>query len=518
MISFPRLHTSSTAPFCVHALPAFSLRRTLQASWVSLLTLTAVLWLLSGLNSLAVADSSDFDPLYDQPMVHERYFKSLEAEEQNKILIEHFHLNKELLQKSSKKSFATFKRRMVQAGGLFAVGTGLTLRFWSQIPPLGQNFLRTIGSFATLLAPPLVHEAFQHHQEVIDSRSEFFEPYELDYVVKKRYLPEPLQINIEQQLRLAKHQPDSSSSTLELVRTALALPLKSREISYRPEKIKILFDGYPDDIRQRIESFCLRQVMNQAPGGTQATSGKKIAAYFYGLPGSGKSRFAEKIAQALDLPFAKISLAGASISDLTGREINSGQPTPGLIVRALERAKVEVTQSRNMVLFIDEADRVINNKQANAGELLPFMLTLLDPETKNFYNPFLKSPVDISGLVIIMAGNYPIEDEALRKRLFLVKFKGFDAGFKKKIIWESTLPALCAQYSQNGKMQLTLADLTETDRQKIDQLVECDQDPGFRTIEHVLMNFLDFKSKQKYFNQQELEPDWLSLLTENQDG
>ena len=57
--------------------------------------------------------------------------------------------------------------------------------------------------------------------------------------------------------------------------------------------------------------------------------GKRLAGYLYGPPGTGKTRIAELIAAGLDLPFAKLSLEGATLEDLLGRDINSESPTPG---------------------------------------------------------------------------------------------------------------------------------------------------------------------------------------------
>ena len=111
-----------------------------------------------------------------------------------------------------------------------------------------------------------------------------------------------------------------------------------------------------------------------------------------------------------------------------------------------------------------------------------------------------------------MAGNYLIEDEALKKRLFVIDSPGFTFDYKNRIIWESTIPTLLKSYGQNGKYFLKVEDLTEQDRSRITEFVQLDQDPGFRTIESVLMHYFSYIARRKYFEPDAQEPGHISQL------
>ncbi len=464
--------------------------------------------------------------LYDQPMLNHPEFQSLSEEMQNQMLTHHF-----ISRKRSALDLAV-KTHLTALGAIPAIGTiigALSVYYWTSIRNWQtQHPGRTLlaGAMLTptssLLIGSLIGHIVQTYQSLADRYwrriEDPLESYELQYIVKKRLLTQAVQNQIEEQLKIARFYPDQFAPAVHFITTVLELPLQSKRATFNSEKITHLFDGYPPQLIEKVESFVVRQVMNQLVQQDetlhQPKQGKRVSAYFYGAPGSGKTRFAELIAKALDLPFARISLEGASISDLVGRGPKSGDPTPGLIAKAMSQIQSDGVKAKNMVLFIDEADRIINSTQPGSSDILPFMLKLLDPENKSFNNPFFNIDIDTSQLIIILAGNYQINDEALRKRLFLVNFDGFNADFKKKIVWESTLPKLFKSYSQNNERILSIDDLTAEDRDLINACIEADQDPGFRTLENVLMEFMDYKSIQKYFNPEIETPALVKMIQE----
>ena len=96
--------------------------------------------------------------------------------------------------------------------------------------------------------------------------------------------------------------------------------------------------------------------------------------------------------------------------------------------------------AKNIVLLIDEADRVINPQpDSETSELLPWALKLLDPESKSFYSPYFDADIDMSHIIIILAGNHPIADEALQKRLIKMDFPASRWKRNGKSSWNITL-------------------------------------------------------------------------------
>lgn len=343
------------------------------------------------------------------------------------------------------------------------------------------------------------------------------EQFERKYVVKKEYLPKKLQDLLEKEFVLARFDHAKLQEAQQIADLVLHLPMKKFKIHYTEQELESLFKGYPVELKAKMNAFAFRQMMIQSPDKDKPSldkirQGKRNAVYFEGVPGTGKTHFAKLTAQALKLPFACISLEGASISDLVGRSPASSDSTPGLILQAITNATVNGKTAKNAILFLDEADRVINNSKS---EILPFLLKLLDPETKTFFNPYLGVHIDISNLIIILAGNHSIEDEALAKRLQIIQFKGFPTEYKKQVIWDTTLNKITEAYSQNGKYKISVDDLTEEDKAEINHLIELDQDPGFRTIEAVLMDYIDYKAMKKFNFQLINSPDFQEKILQS---
>lgn len=461
--------------------------------------------------------------LYEQPQVETVAFQALSTPQKNRRLIADFKRKKKIplsqrvgYELSQDFFFAGFYQLALKT-----IASSSHRRHPDRVKQLQDLVHIGFG----LLSPLLAHDTYLALKNRFWGReTDPEEPLEIEYLLQKRFMAGDLQKAVEERLRLTHTSgPSELSCTVSFVSLALHLPTQVLPVQFYPPEIARFFSGYPAGLRRKVEAFCIRQKMNQsallthltgeaAPPNTGSKVGKRAAAYFYGPPGTGKTRFAELTAQAMGLPFARISLEGASISDLLGRSLQSGHATPGLLAQAMAAAsKVHGQGAKNMVLFIDEADRVINSQ---SSEILPLMLKLLDPESKSFFNAYFNAEIDLSHLTIILAGNHSIQDEALRKRLFLVRFDGFSAPFKRQIVWDSLIPRLLKNYSQNGELTLSLEDLTDDDRGLIDNLISWDQDPGFRSLESVLMSLMDFKAQQKFYDPALPAPDLAAMLVE----
>ncbi len=313
--------------------------------------------------------------------------------------------------------------------------------------------------------------------------------YELEYVKNKPWVAKELQDICE--VIMVEHNamqsiPESKAEKFEIINTVLNLPRNVKEIIYNNNHINETLVGYPADTVRELKRYCIRHV-----AACRADSVRKIAAYFYGVPGVGKTRAIKLIAKALDLPFEIISLGEMTIKDLVGTEDD-----PGLLLKVLSRAKINGEGAKNMLLGIDDADRVLLN--SSEYELSSFILTLLEPETKSFFSPYLNTEVDISHLGIILAGNSNMTDPALGNRLHIIHFNGYGVDYKKSVVWDELFPSLL-EVHEKADLILTKDDFTSTDYQTINGLIEKDDDPGFRSIKLQLMKYLEDKVLAKYF-------------------
>ncbi|MFH0942800.1 MAG: AAA family ATPase [Candidatus Beckwithbacteria bacterium] len=118
-----------------------------------------------------------------------------------------------------------------------------------------------------------------------------------------------------------------------------------------------------------------------------------------GLVGTGKTTFARSIALALNRAFVRIPFGGlGSALDLRGQSRLHPDAEPGLIVKALKRAK-----TRNPVILLDEIDRVTTN--ANA-DIMGVLVELLDPEQNaQFTDHYLDFPFNLSDVLFVATAN-----------------------------------------------------------------------------------------------------------------
>jgi ATP-dependent Lon protease len=121
--------------------------------------------------------------------------------------------------------------------------------------------------------------------------------------------------------------------------------------------------------------------------------------FFVGLAGTGKTSFAMSVAEALGRKFVRIPFGGLSSAlDLRGQSKTSPEAEPGMIIRALRRAR-----TLNPVILLDELDRITPESRAS---IMGVLIELLDPEQSNsFTDYFIDYPFDLSQVLFIATAN-----------------------------------------------------------------------------------------------------------------
>lgn len=121
--------------------------------------------------------------------------------------------------------------------------------------------------------------------------------------------------------------------------------------------------------------------------------------FFIGLVGTGKTTFAQSIAEALGRKFMRIPFGGLSSAlDLRGQSKTSPESEPGMILKAVRRSEV-----KNPIILLDELDRITPESRAS---IMGVLIELLDPEqNSNYVDYFIDYPFDLSQVLFIATAN-----------------------------------------------------------------------------------------------------------------
>jgi hypothetical protein len=120
-----------------------------------------------------------------------------------------------------------------------------------------------------------------------------------------------------------------------------------------------------------------------------------------GPPGVGKTWFARRLAQALDLPFASLNLGGATDNRcLQGTARGWSATTPAWPIAEMARLSTP-----NPVFFLDEIEKAGGQRDTN-GRAHDTLLAMIEPESAaNWFDECLRTAADLRNAIWIMAAN-----------------------------------------------------------------------------------------------------------------
>lgn len=390
-------------------------------------------------------------------------------------------LNKALIEK-----FISLKRqemgKVLGTTGLpFALDCGLTTFFGF------SGLLGNIGGGMALFSAmksvkEFISDLVSGATKICDLETDELFKYEIQYVLKKRFLPETLQAAIENRFSTARKDPKNLQETLnDYLPIALNLPTRTKEPSSDFEdKLRKLTEGYiiegEKSLGDILVDVATSHYSNYMKGIGKNSASKRIL-YLVGLAGVGKTYIAEALAEALELPFENISLSGGA-SKVFGDKNNPGEflqkiAKPGSVL--------------NSVSFYDEANHALNtgivSKKIPGTDMISSGKTRLspnseqaswlkffDPVEKETFLPFLNAEVDDSHRLKVCAGNDLPYSEALKNRMVKVKILGVKPEFKRAIVEKHILPKLLKR--ENSTVNLTMSDINMQEVEKIIQNVE----------------------------------------------
>ena len=161
---------------------------------------------------------------------------------------------------------------------------------------------------------------------------------------------------------------------------------------------------------------------------------------FVGPPGTGKTSLAISIANALQLPYERISLGGVNdVATIRGHRRTYIGAHSGNILSALVK-----TKTKHSLLILDEIDKVGKDYRGDPSSAL---LELLDPhQNHSFYDNYLGLPFDLSNVMFITTAN-DIHNISLplRDRMEIIHVPMYTKNEKIQIAKRHLIPNLMSQ-------------------------------------------------------------------------
>ncbi len=151
-----------------------------------------------------------------------------------------------------------------------------------------------------------------------------------------------------------------------------------------------------------------------------------------GPPGTGKTTIAQAVAEAMDMGFYDLSMAGKDDANIVyGRGKQWGAPSPGLVAEAQIKSK-----RQRVAILLDEAEKATGSVPNALGQIL-------EKTSVAYKDDYFEANIDKRKAMFILTTNrFELLPEHIQSRVRKVYFGGYDDPTKVKILKNMAVKAV----------------------------------------------------------------------------